>query len=64
MFTSRRAVTIILAILVVAIQYPLWFGKGGWMRVWELKNQLATTTKHNDEQKARKERMDIVPDNS
>lgn len=57
MFTSRRAVTIILAILVVAIQYPLWFGKGGWMRVWELKNQLATTTKHNDELKARNARL-------
>ena len=24
----------------MAIQYPLWFGKGGWLRVKELERQL------------------------
>ncbi|MBR7070341.1 MAG: cell division protein FtsB [Oxalobacter sp.] len=57
MFTTRRSVTIILALLVVAIQYPLWFGKGGWMRVWDLKNQLAATEQHNQELKARNARL-------
>ncbi len=57
MFTSKRSVTIILAILVLAIQYPLWFGKGGWMRVWNLKNQLASTEQHNEELKARNARL-------
>jgi cell division protein FtsB len=26
--------------LIMAIQYPLWLGKGGWLRVWELDRQL------------------------
>ncbi|MCB1916178.1 MAG: cell division protein FtsB [Rhodocyclaceae bacterium] len=32
--------TIILAALLVLLQYPLWFGKGGWLRVWEVDRQL------------------------
>jgi cell division protein FtsB len=30
-----------LAAVVLALQYPLWMGKGGWLRVWELDRQLA-----------------------
>ena len=30
----------ILVGLIVLIQYPLWFGKGGWLRVWEVNRQL------------------------
>ena len=26
--------------LLLAIQYPLWLGKGGWLRVWELDHKL------------------------
>jgi cell division protein FtsB len=29
-----------LALLVIVIQYPLWLGKGGWLRVWELDHKL------------------------
>jgi cell division protein FtsB len=36
-----RIVAVILAALLVAIQWPLWFGKGGWLRVSELERQLA-----------------------
>jgi len=32
--------TIILTVLLVVLQYPLWFGKGGWLRVWEVDRQL------------------------
>jgi cell division protein FtsB len=28
-----------LAVLLVAVQWPLWFGKGGWLRVAELDRQ-------------------------
>lgn len=35
-----RALAIVLAVLVLAIQYPLWFGKGGWLRVRELDRQV------------------------
>jgi len=32
--------------LIVAIQYPLWMGKGSWLKVWEFSRQV-------DQQKAR-----------
>ena len=30
----------ILGILIVLIQYPLWIGKGGWLRAWDMNRQL------------------------
>ena len=35
-----RKLGIVLALLLLLIQYPLWLGKGGWLRVWELDRQL------------------------
>lgn len=29
-----------LVALLVLLQYPLWLGKGGWLRVWEAGRQL------------------------
>ena len=29
-----------LAGLLVLIQYPLWLGKGGWLRAWEIDQQV------------------------
>ena len=26
--------------LIVFLQYPLWIGKGGWLRVWDVDQQL------------------------
>ena len=26
--------------LIVLLQYPLWLGKGGWLKVWEYDRQL------------------------
>jgi cell division protein FtsB len=26
--------------IVVGLQYPLWFGKGSWLKVWEYNRQL------------------------
>jgi cell division protein FtsB len=31
----------ILAALILLIQYPLWLGKGGWLRAWEVDRRLA-----------------------
>ena len=42
-----------LAVLLVAIQYPLWFGKGGWLRAWELERQLAAQRATNEQLSAR-----------
>ena len=30
----------VLAVLIVLIQYPLWLGKGGWLRAWEMDRQV------------------------
>ncbi len=27
-------------LLLIAIQYPLWLGKGGWLKVYEMEKQL------------------------
>ena len=27
-------------LLLMAIQYPLWLGKGGWLKVYEMERQL------------------------
>jgi cell division protein FtsB len=38
----------ILAGLILAIQVPLWLGKGGWMRVWDVDQQLAAQNVKNE----------------
>ena len=35
-----RFIAIVLAALLVLIQYPLWLGKGGWLRVWDMQRQV------------------------
>ena len=37
-----RWIPLILAALILLLQYPLWFGKGGWLRVWELGHEVET----------------------
>ncbi len=47
-----KALAGILGALILAIQFPLWLGKGGWLRVWDVDRQL-------EAQAARNERLDI-----
>ena len=35
-----RWLAVALVGLLALIQYPLWIGKGGWLRVWEVDRQL------------------------
>jgi len=37
--------------LLIAIQYPLWLGKGSWLRVWEM-SQLVDQQKEKNQQLA------------
>ena len=37
----------VLAVLVVLIQFPLWLGKGGWLRVWDLDRQVQAQKDQN-----------------
>jgi cell division protein FtsB len=48
----------ILAALIVLIQYPLWLGKGGWLRVWEVDRQLETQRGRNGELQVRNQTLD------
>jgi len=35
-----RLLGLVFALLILALQYPLWLGKGGWLRVRELNAQV------------------------
>ena len=35
-----KVLAVVLALMAVALQYPLWFGKGGWLRVRDLQQQV------------------------
>ena len=48
-----RLIILCLSFLLVLIQYPLWLGKGGWFKVWELDRQVQLAHKKNDELKER-----------
>ncbi|MBK8323012.1 MAG: cell division protein FtsB [Betaproteobacteria bacterium] len=53
-----KALAALLAGLVLALQYPLWFGKGGWLKVRELDRQLAQQRAGNDLLKVRNDALD------
>ena len=48
-----RFLAIALVVLIAALQYPLWFGKGGWMRVWEIDRQVQQQRAGNDKLRQR-----------
>lgn len=52
-----RFIIICLAALVLLIQFPLWVGKGGWLRVWDLDKQVVAAHKQNDELTARNAKL-------
>jgi cell division protein FtsB len=33
--------------LIIAIHYPLWIGKGSWLRVWDVNQQLTEQKNKN-----------------
>jgi len=53
-----RLITLALAALLLLIQYPLWLGKGGWLRVADLEAQVGTAHKKNAELLARNAKLD------
>lgn len=48
-----RWLTLLLALLIAALQYPLWLGKGSWLRVWEVDQKIAAQKDVNLGLKAR-----------
>ena len=53
-----RALALTLATLIVLIQYPLWLGKGSWLRVWDVDQQLQAQRAMNQKLKARNAALD------
>ena len=52
-----RLILICLTVLLVLIQYPLWLGKGGWLRVWDLSRQVDTARDKERELQARNAKL-------
>jgi cell division protein FtsB len=53
-----RLITLALAALLLLIQYPLWLGKGGWLKVSDLEGQVQAAHKKTDELKARNAKLE------
>lgn len=50
--------TLVLTILILVLQYPLWFGKGGWYRVWDMDRQVAAQRDVNQKLEQRNAALD------
>jgi cell division protein FtsB len=53
-----KLLTLSLAVLIALIQYPLWLGKGSWMRVWEVDQQIRAQRQTNRQMQARNEALE------
>ena len=53
-----RWLTLGLAGLLLLIQYPLWLGKGGWLRVWDVDRQIQSQRQSNARLTARNGALD------
>lgn len=50
-----KALTLIFVILIALLQYPLWLGKGSWLRVWNVNQQISNQKEKNKVLKQRNE---------
>jgi cell division protein FtsB len=53
-----RGLTLALLLVLALLQYPLWLGKGGWLRVWESERRLAGQQETNRQLEARNQALD------
>lgn len=52
-----RWLTLLLIALIALLQYPLWLGKGSWLRVWDLSRQIEAQKEANAALKARNDAL-------
>ena len=50
--------TLVLVVLIALLQYPLWLGKGGWLRVWDYDRQLQAQREVNQKLEQRNAGLD------
>lgn len=53
-----RWISLILVILLVLLQYPLWLGKGSWLKVWDIDQQLEAQRQVNHQTQTRNAILD------
>lgn len=53
-----RWLTLIFVALIAALQYPLWLGKGSWLRVWEVDRAATQQKEVNQKLRARNASLD------
>ena len=53
-----RAATLILVVLLLLLQYPMWLGKGSWLNAWNLNHQLEVQQQINQQAKMRNSLLD------
>jgi cell division protein FtsB len=53
-----KALTLLFVVLIALIQYPLWLGKGSWLKVWNLSQQIEAQKEFNDQLVARNQQLD------
>jgi len=53
-----RVLAAVFVVLIAALQYPMWLGKGGWLRVRDLDRKLAAQQADNARLKARNEALE------
>lgn len=53
-----KLLALVLATMIALIQYPLWLGKGSWLRVWEVDQQIRAQRETNQKLHARNAVLD------
>lgn len=53
-----KYITNILLALLLILQYPVWLGKGGWIKVWDLNRQIDEEQRNNQQLAARNAILD------
>jgi len=53
-----RRISLLLSALILLLQYPLWFGKGGWLKVWDIGQQVEAQKQVNQQTQARNAVLD------
>lgn len=53
-----KVLSVILTGLIILLQYPLWLGKGSWLKVWEVDQQVTTQHDINEKLKTRNAALD------
>lgn len=53
-----RLIAVGFLFLLALIQYPLWLGKGGWLRVWDMQHQVTQAQMQNQKLKERNAKLE------